>query len=158
MTSPRRAVVVEQVLPAPPGRLFAVLASPAYHLQLDGSSMLRGDPDGPERLFLGARFSMAMQQGPLRYRSVNEVTEFEEDRALSWRTTGQWRGHTVVGGQWWRYRLEPVDGGTLVRHTYEWGRAMFPLLTVWLPRYPQRMARTMPQSLTRLEEVALDRA
>lgn len=63
-----------------------------------------------------------------------------------------------MGGQWWRYRLEPVDGGTLVRHTYEWGRAMFPLLTVWLPRYPQRMARTMPQSLTRLEEVALDRA
>ena len=94
---------------------------------------------------------MAMRQEPFSYRSVNEVTEFEENRTLAWRTVGEWRGRTVLGGQWWRCTLLPVPDGTLVRHSYEWGRARLPLLTIRLPRYPQRMARTMPETLRRLE-------
>ncbi|WP_448639232.1 SRPBCC family protein [Geodermatophilus sp. URMC 63] len=150
-----RTVTVERAVPAPAGAVFAVLVSPEWHGALDGSGMVRGAPSGPERLHLGARFTMGMRQGPVRYRSVNEVTEFEQDRLLGWRTTGEWRGHTLVGGQWWRYRLVPEDGGTLVRHSYEWGRARWPTLTVRLPRYPQRMARAMPETLRRLEALVL---
>lgn len=153
----RRTVTVERVIPAAPGPIFAVLASPAQHAALDGSGMLQGTPSGPDHLHLGAGFSMAMRQGPFRYRSVNDVTEYEQDRSLAWRTTGQWRGRTVVGGQWWRYTLIPVEGGTLVRHSYEWGRAALATLTVWLPGYPHRMARTMPRTLERLEDVLLRR-
>ena len=151
----RRTVTVERVIPAPAEEIFAVLVTPARHADLDGSGMLEGAPSGDDRLTPGARFGMAMKQGPFRYRSVNEVTELQPDRTIAWRTTGQWRGHTLVGGQWWRYTLTPVDGGTLVQHSYEWGRAAFALLTVWLPRYPQRMARTMPRTLERLEHVVL---
>jgi len=153
----RRTVTVERVIPAAPELIFAVLASPAQHAVLDGSGMLQGTPSGPDHLHLGARFSMAMKQGPFRYRSVNDVTEYEQDRSLAWRTTGQWRDRALVGGQWWRYTLVPVEGGTLVRHSYEWGRATLATLTVWLPRYPQRMARAMPRTLERLEGIVLRR-
>ena len=152
-----RTVTVERRIPAAAERIFEVLVSPEHHARLDGSGMVEGLPEGPGRLHLGARFSMAMRQGPLRYRSVNEVTAFEPDRMLAWRTVGEWRGRTVVGGQWWRYELSPDDDGTRVRHSYEWGRAMLPTLTIQLPRYPQRMARTMPETLRRLEDVVLTR-
>ena len=155
-TAASRSVTVERVIPASAGAVFAVLASPARHSALDGGGTVHGAPEGPDPLVLGARFSMAMRQGPFRYRSVNEVMAFEPDRVLAWRTTGEWRGRTVVGGQWWRYELLPADGGTLVRHSYEWGRARFATLTVRLPGYPARMARSMPESLRRLESAVLD--
>jgi uncharacterized protein YndB with AHSA1/START domain len=151
----RRTVTVERVVPATADRIFAVLADPVQHAHLDGSGMLRGARTGPDRLHLGARFGMAMKQGPFSYTSRNEVTVFAPDRALAWRTTGQWRGRTVIGGQWWRYTLLPAESGTLVRHSYEWGRAALATLTVWLPGYPRRMARTMPRTLQRLEEAVL---
>ncbi|RBY79337.1 hypothetical protein DQ239_06800 [Blastococcus sp. TF02-09] len=151
-----RTVTVERLIRAPAGDVFAVLASPARHSALDGGGTVDGAPSGPDPLHLGARFTMAMRQGPFRYRSVNEVTVFHPDREIAWRTTGEWRGHTVVGGQWWRYELVPRDGGTLVRHSYEWGRARFPVLTIRLPGYPARMALTMPESLRRLDEAVLD--
>ncbi|MDT0276242.1 SRPBCC family protein [Blastococcus goldschmidtiae] len=150
-----RTVTVERFVPAPAEAVFAILVSPERHSALDGAGMVQGAPSGPGRLHLGARVTMGMRQGRLRYRSVNEVTVFEEGRALAWRTTGRWRGHTVVGGQWWRYELTPQDGGTLVRHSYEWGRARLPTVTVRLPGYPRRMARTMPESLRRLELAVL---
>jgi hypothetical protein len=71
--------------------------------------MLQGTPSGPDHLHLGARFTMAMKQGRFRYRTVNDVPEYEQDRSLAWRTTGQWYGRAVVGGQWWRYALVPIE-------------------------------------------------
>ena len=150
-----RTVMVERLIPAPAEDVFAVLVSPARHSALDGAGMVQGAPGGPDPLHLGARFTMGMRQGRLRYRSVNQVTVFEPDRIIAWRTTGEWRGHTLVGGQWWRYDLTAQDGGTLVRHSYEWGRARLPILTVRLAGYPARMARTMPESLRRLELAVL---
>ncbi|WNV76527.1 hypothetical protein [Geodermatophilus sp. DSM 44513] len=153
----RRTVTVERLIPAAADLVFAVLVSPADHVGLDGSGMLQGSSSTSEPLRLGVRFTMAMKQGPLRYRSVNEVTAFEPNRVLAWRTTGEWRGRSVVGGQWWRFTLLPTEDGTLVRHSYEWGRAVYPRLTIQLPRYPQRMARTMPVTLERLEQTVLAR-
>jgi uncharacterized protein YndB with AHSA1/START domain len=152
-----RTVTAERRIPAAADEVFAVLVSLDQHVHLDGSGMVQGLPDGPDKLHLGARFSMAMRQGPFSYRSVNEVTAYEENRTLAWRTVGEWRGRTVVGGQWWRYDLLPDGDRTLVRHSYEWGRAMLPTLTIQLPGYPQRMARTMPETLNRLEHVVLTR-
>lgn len=152
-----RTVTVERCIPAAAEQIFEVLVSPEHHARLDGSGMVKGLPNGPGQLYLGARFSMAMRQGPVNYRSVNEVTAYEQNRTLAWRTVGEWRGRTVVGGQWWRYELSPDDDGTLVRHSYEWGRALLPTLTIELPRYPQRMARAMPETLRRLEDLVLAR-
>jgi hypothetical protein len=56
-----------------------------------------------------------MHQG-FGYRTSNEVVEFEQDRRIAWKTTGL-KG--IVGGRIWRYELEPVDGGTLVKETWD---------------------------------------
>ena len=54
------------------------------------------------------------------YSMVNEVIEFEENRRITWQTKPpvSW-GAKLGGGRIWRYELEPVDGGTLVRETWD---------------------------------------
>ena len=93
---------------------------------------------------------MAMRQSRWRYRSTSRVVEFDEGTLIAWASTGVWRGRRIVGGQRWRWRLTPVGNGTRVEHSYVWGYALLPVLTVWLPGYPRRAAATLPQSLARL--------
>jgi hypothetical protein len=50
------------------------------------------------------------------YRTTNTVIEYEPDRRIAWKTT--FAGGRV-GGRIWRYELEPADGGTLVRETWD---------------------------------------
>jgi uncharacterized protein YndB with AHSA1/START domain len=152
-----RQVRVVRLIETRPHTLFQLLTDPQCHARLDGSGMLRGDPVGPDRLQLGATFTMGMSQAGKAYRSTNQVVEFEPDRRITWRSTGTWRGHTVVGGQRWRYILHPDQAGTLVEHAYVWGYARMPLLTVWLLGFPRRMGSTMERSLANLAVLAADR-
>lgn len=148
-----RGVSATTEILAPAVRIFEVLADISRHPDLDGSGTVLGEPIGPSRLSLGAEFTMSMQQLRTRYRSVNRVVEFEEGRRITWETHGVWRGHPVIGGQRWRWTLTPSPKGTVVQHTYLWGHARLPLLTVWLPRYPARARRTLPGSLSRLNTI-----
>ena len=52
----------------------------------------------------------------LPYTMSNKVIEFEPDRRIAWQPTAV-RG--LVGGRIWRYELEPTEGGTLVRETWD---------------------------------------
>ena len=150
-----RTVTAQLLIKADAATIYDLLADPANHASLDGSGMLAGRPRGSSRLTVGDRFTMGMRQGPARYRSVNTVVEADPGRAIAWQTVGEWRGRRFVGGQVWRYQLRPFDEGdpgrgTVVRHTYDWSAAVLPRLTIEVPRFPQRMARTMPESLERL--------
>ncbi|MFG2891994.1 SRPBCC family protein [Streptomyces sp. NPDC048248] len=147
-----RAISVSKDIGATPGQLFAVLRTPARHAELDGSGMLRGRPAGPDVLGPGDRFSMAMRQGGLPYRSVNVVVEYEQDRLITWQTWGEFGGRRLVGGQCWRYELTASDtaGTTRVTHTYDWSGARLPRLVVELPGYPKRMGPAMAATLERL--------
>jgi uncharacterized protein YndB with AHSA1/START domain len=137
---PRRAVVVERVIAAPAARIFDVLADPAMHPVIDGSGSVRqAREDAPARLGPGARFGMSMRIG-LPYRITNTVVEFEEGRRLAWRHLGR---------QVWRYQLEPVEGGTLVRETFDYTDALSPL-ALRLLRFPARNRRGMERTLDRL--------
>ena len=49
------------VINAPASKIFDLLANPASHQLFDGSETIQGAISGPERLFLGAQFSMAMK-------------------------------------------------------------------------------------------------
>ncbi len=150
-----RTVVVHKDVAAPPAALFALLTDPHRHADLDGSGMLRGRPEGPRPLALGDRFSMGMRQGGIPYRSVNTVVEYETDRLLAWETWGELAGRRLVGGQRWRYGLQPLEsGGTRVTHTYDWRGARFPRLVVELPGYPARMGPAMTRTLSRLAAYA----
>jgi uncharacterized protein YndB with AHSA1/START domain len=102
---------------AEPQAIFDLLADPTQHALIDGSGTVRAATDeNPQRLALGAKFSMSMKKG-VGYKITNEVVEFDEPTVIAWRHMG----HHV-----WRYRLRPVDGGTEVTEEFDWGVARFP--------------------------------
>ena len=142
-------VSVERVVPAPPDRIFDLLADPRRHPEIDGSGTVREAVDGPARLHRGARFGMRMQLGG-SYSMTNTVTEFEEGRRIAWqpRPTRSLLAR-VIGGRLWRYELTPVEGGTLVRETWDISseRVPPPLLAL-----RGKTRRDMEATLVRLEE------
>jgi uncharacterized protein YndB with AHSA1/START domain len=143
-------VRVERVVPAPPERVFDVLADPRRHREIDGSGTVRDAAvDGPARLSLGAVFGMHMRAGA-PYSMTNTVVEFEEGRRIAWqpRPTNAVAAK-AIGGRIWRYELEPVDGGTRVRETWDISQERVPPLL--LPLRPLTRL-SMDRTLARLEE------
>ncbi|MBN4926733.1 SRPBCC family protein [Hoyosella rhizosphaerae] len=108
-------VSVEKVIPAAPEDIFALLSDAQQHSQFDGSGTVVGSKGNSEPLTLGSKFGMSMKMG-IPYSTVNTVIEFESNRRIAWQTTGL---AGLIGGRIWRYELEPVDGGTLVRETWD---------------------------------------
>ena len=141
-------VSVERVVPAPSQEVFAVLADPRRHREIDGSGTLRDTVDGPPRLFRGATFAMRMQLGA-PYSMTNTVVEYEEGRRIAWqpRPTSAVAAR-VIGGRIWRYELEPVEGGTLVRETWDIRAERFPLPLLGMRATTRR---AMTRTLERLE-------
>ena len=78
-------VSVERVIPAPPEKIFDLLADPARHCDIDGSGTVRAAKGGSERLALGSKFGMSMKMG-LPYTMVSEVIEFDENRRIAWQS------------------------------------------------------------------------
>src|SRR4029453_13203973 len=110
-------VTVERVIPAPPEKIFALLADPAQHQVIDGSGTVREAKGGPsQKLELGSTFGMHMKMG-LPYSMESEVIEFDENRCIAWQSRPPGVGKQLGGGRIWRYELEPVDGGTRGRGT-----------------------------------------
>ena len=141
-------VSVERVVPAPPQEVFALLADPRRHRDIDGSGTLRDTVDGPARLFRGAQFGMRMQLGG-PYAMTNTVVEFEEGRRIAWQPRPSNRlAALAIGGRIWRYELEPVEGGTLVRETWDIRAERFPLPLLGMRATTRR---AMTRTLERLE-------
>ena len=62
---------------------------------------------------------MSMHLG-MNYSMTNEVIEFDDGKRIAWQTrpSGRLQGR-FFGGRIWRYELEPADGGTLVRESWD---------------------------------------
>ena len=86
-------------MPFPPAAIWAVIASPQGHVEMDGSGTVQGVASGPERLELGSKFRMKMKMG-VPYQMRSTVVEFEDERLIAWAHFGKHR---------WRYEPEPVD-------------------------------------------------
>lgn len=130
-------------VPAAPDEVFAVLADPRRHPEIDGSGTVKGRVRGPERLYLGARFGMRMRY-LLPYVISSTVVDFEEGRRIAWRHLG----HHV-----WRYELAPAaGGGTVVTETFDWSTARSPR-ALELAGIPQRNAESIERTLARLADV-----
>ena len=114
MTDSRDIETVERVIPAPPEKIFALLADPSRHQDIDGSGFVRDAKEPSQRVKLGDKFGMAMKRG-VPYSTVNTVIEFEDNRRIAWKTCSPGVVGKVRGGPIWRYELEPVDGGTRAR-------------------------------------------
>jgi uncharacterized protein YndB with AHSA1/START domain len=118
MADASQHVSVERVIPAPPEAIFRYLTDPAKHAEIDGSGSVVKPKGEPQELTLGSTFGMAMKMG-VPYSMQNTVIEFEPARRIAWQTRGPGPIGRHVGGRIWRYELEPVDGGTLVRETWD---------------------------------------
>ncbi len=117
--SSRDVETVERVIAAPPERIFALVANPSRHQDIDGSGTVRDATDLPEQVALGATFGMNMSFGR-SYTMVSTVIEYEPDRRIAWQSrppTGFLRH--LFGGRIWRYVLEPVEGGTKVSESWD---------------------------------------
>ena len=112
------SLTVQRLIPAPPNAIFDLLADPARHVEIDGSGSVRESRGGSRRLGLGDTFGMNMHLG-VGYSTLNRVVEFEEDRRIAWQTLAGGPLAKVVTGRTWRYELEPRDGGTLVKETWD---------------------------------------
>src|SRR5665213_945673 len=112
-------VSVEQCIPAGPAAIFALVTDAARHPEIDGSGSVRQVKAGaPEKLSLGVAFGMSMKLG-VGYSMVSTVIEYEEDRRIAWQSRLAGFFGKFVGGRIWRYELEPVEGGTLVRESWD---------------------------------------
>ena len=145
-------VSVERVIPAPPEAIFDLLADPARHCDIDGSGSVRAAKTGSERLALGSTFGMSMKMG-LPYSMVSEVIEFDENRRIAWQSKPPSSlAGKVSGGRIWRYELEPAEGGTRVRET--WDISQEASGTKWLvARGGKKTAENMEKTLARIEEL-----
>jgi hypothetical protein len=63
----------------------------------------------------------------MSYSMVSTVIEFDEPRLIAWQTRGP---GNLGGGRIWRYELDPVDGGTLVRESWDISRES--VLSKWM--------------------------
>jgi hypothetical protein len=98
----------------------------------------------------GSVFGMHMRIGGA-YEMTNTVVEYEQDRRIAWqpRPTNRLAAR-AIGGRIWRYELEPVEGGTRVRETWDITQERVPPL-LWAMRGLTK--RNMAKTLARLEKV-----
>jgi hypothetical protein len=121
MTSDR--IEVQRTIPAPPEAVFAVLRDPKGHVAIDASGMLMSSTGEPASA-VGDTFVVHMDREALndypelgRYDVTVTFTTYEQDREIAWTILGQIKPQL---GHVYGYRLEPVDGGTLVTSYYDW--------------------------------------
>jgi uncharacterized protein YndB with AHSA1/START domain len=136
---------VERVIKAPPEAIFAYLTDPQKHREIDGSGTVRDAKGESQRLQLGSAFGMSMKMG-LPYSMVSTVIEYEENRRIAWQTHGPTRIGKHVGGRIWRYELEPVEGGTLVRESWDISQesaATRPIVRQGAKKTRENMAKTL---------------
>ena len=145
-------VSVERCIPAGPAAIFALVADAARHPDIDGSGTVRqAKPGGPKKLSLGSRFGMSMKVG-IRYSMVSTVIEYEEDRRIAWQSRPNGFVGKLTGGRIWRYELEPAEGGTLVRESWDISQDHQRSLLRHGPMGKQT-AQAMAKTLEKIEEI-----
>jgi uncharacterized protein YndB with AHSA1/START domain len=118
VTNTQDVETVERMIPVPPEAIFELLVDPRRHRDIDGSGTVRDARGEPQRLELGSQFGMSMKIG-VPYAMVSTVIEFEENRRIAWQTRGPTAIGRLVAGRIWRYEIEPVEGGSLVRESWD---------------------------------------
>ncbi|MDO4253126.1 MAG: polyketide cyclase [Rothia sp. (in: high G+C Gram-positive bacteria)] len=99
-------------LSASADQVYALVANPSRHADLDGGGSILGLDRGRDGLLqLGETFSQKMRLGPFPYTLTMTVTEAQENRAITWLHPG---GHS------WRWQIFDQGSGLLtVRETFD---------------------------------------
>src|SRR6185503_11580374 len=109
-------------IPVEPATIFRTLCDPEGHVAIDASGMLQSASGEPADA-LGDTFVIHMDREALgdlpmgKYDVTVTITGYEQDAFITWEVSGP--GFPSIG-HYYGYRLEPVDGGTLVTSIYDW--------------------------------------
>jgi Polyketide cyclase / dehydrase and lipid transport len=124
-----KKISATKTIDAPAEAVFAVLADPNQHPELDAGGMVRGpEGDTPTIGGIGQVFTMNMHQDALGdYRMVNTVTAFVPGARIGWGpqmdptcdAAKNFEG-VEVGGHTYTWDLHEADGRTEVTETYDW--------------------------------------
>jgi Polyketide cyclase / dehydrase and lipid transport len=114
-----RKVTRRVTVHARPAEVFALVADPHRHPELDGSGTVRDIPIvGPELLSKGAKFTVGMKQYGVPYKITSTVTDFEQDQLIEWQ-------HPM--GHRWRWEFSEIEPGvTQVTETFDYSTSKAP--------------------------------
>lgn len=113
-------IEVQRAIAASAAEIFAVVSDPAGHVAIDSSGMLMS-ASGPRPTAVGDTFVVHMDREALNdhplglYDVTVKITTLEPEREIAWTVEGNFNLGHVYG-----YRLEPIDGGTMVTSYYDW--------------------------------------
>jgi hypothetical protein len=100
---------------APAAELFAIVADPRRHHELDGSGTVSNNIKAPSKLVPGARFTTKMKMFGVPYRITSVVTALKPDELIEWR-------HPV--GHRWRWEFTALTPTTTrVTETFDYSNA-----------------------------------
>lgn len=116
-----RLFTASRVVPTAPEEIFALLADPARHVEIDGSGTLQRLIAGQGSMRLGSKFTIGMKAYGFPYRVTSKVVEYEENQLIAW-------CHFIKNR--WRFELEPVEGGTRVTESADYRNIRFRPLTM----------------------------
>jgi hypothetical protein len=111
---------VQRAIAADPATIFRVVSDPHGHVTIDSSGMLM-DATGDPATAVGDTFVVHMDREALNdypmglYDVTVRIVTFEADREIAWTIEGQLNIGHIYG-----YKLEPIEGGTLVTSYYDW--------------------------------------
>ena len=82
---------------------------------------------------------------------TSTIIEFEEGRRIAWQSyphanSKKWRH--IFGGRIWRYELEPVTGGTLVKESWDLTQETWRIAVIG---YKSKTRANMKATLKRIE-------
>ena len=86
------------------------------------------------------------------YSMESTVIEFEEGRRIAWQSRPPGFVGKFVAGRIWRYELEPVEGGTLVRESWDISQDHQRAL-LRLGALPTKTAENMTKTLERIDRI-----
>ncbi len=140
-----RAVSRSAQVHAPAGELFALVADPHRHGELDGSGTVGDAVVGPTRLHTGESFGMKMKMFGLPYKITSKVVDVQENRVVEWR-------HPA--GHHWRWEFESLKPDlTQVTETFDYshGPAIVAAILGWLG-FPKRNGVGIESTLTKMQQ------
>ena len=145
------SISISRRIPAPADQLFALLANPARHPEIDGSGMVREAVAPRPLTAVGDNFVMKMHHQEFGdYEMTNHVVAFEPGRRIEWMPE---RVGAEPGRYRWGYELQP-DGpdATVVTESFDCESS-----PDWLKEATQRgegWREAIEMSLAQLEQLS----
>lgn len=97
---------------APAAELYAMVADPRRHHEVDGSGTVRSNAKAPAEVTVGSRFSTRMKMFGIPYRLTSTVTALKPNELVEWR-------HPF--GHHWRWEFEELSPTTTrVTETFDY--------------------------------------